>query len=306
MDQPKLKRVAVVMGGTSHEAPVSMLSGEAVAAALREHGGYDVKPVVLETDSILSIPPCDAVYIALHGGYGEGGGIQADLDRAGLPYTGPGAAASRLAMDKVAAKRCLLKAGLPTPDYRIVTAADAETAPPLPLPLVVKPPSDGSSVGLFKVEKRKDWAAAVKAACALDSRGQALVETYIPGREWTVGIVGNRALPVVEIRAPGGWYDFSAKYKGGTQYLFPQVGPFTRKAQRLAKAAFRAVGCRGVSRVDFRVTEDNLFYILEINTVPGCTATSLLPKAAKQAGITFPRLCSRIVETAACDRPDEN
>lgn len=291
------------MGGTSHEAPISMLSGEAIVAALREHGAYEVLPVVLEEDSIKAIPPCDAVFIALHGGYGEGGGIQADLDRAGIPYTGPGAAASRLAMDKVATKRLLLKAGLPTPDYRIVTPADADDGPPMPLPLVVKPPSDGSSVGLFKVEKRKDWAAAVKAACAMDPNGQALVETYIPGREWTVSVVGNRALPVVEICAPGGWYDFSAKYKGGTHYLFPEVGAFTRKAQRLAKAAFRAVGCRGVSRIDFRVTDDNLFYILEINTMPGCTATSLLPKAAKQAGITFPRLCARIVETAACDAP---
>lgn len=295
--------VAVAMGGTSHEAGISMMSGEAIVRALREYG-LDVTPVVLESDSIDAIPrDVDAVFIALHGGYGEGGGIQADLDRIGMPYTGPGARASRIAMDKIATKEVLKKAGVPTPDYRLATLEDAWKEPELHLPLVVKPPRDGSSVGLVKVSTPEGWAEAIKTACAMDSRGEALVEAFIPGREWTVSVVDGTALPVIEICAPDGWYDFSAKYQGGTQYLFPEPDALTARAQTLALNAFHAIGCRGVSRVDFRLSPDGFLYVLEVNTVPGCTTNSLLPKAARQAGISFPELCNRLVQAAACDMP---
>ncbi len=297
-----MKRVAVIMGGTSSEREVSLRSGEAVVAGLREQG-FDAVPVVLDEDRVDSLPAgAEAVFLALHGGYGENGGVQADLDRLGVPYTGPGAAASRIAIDKIATKRVLERAGVPTAPYEVLPCGAEETS--LPLPVVVKPPRDGSSVGISKVSEPGEWAAALHAARAADPRGEVLVEAYIPGREWTVGVLGLEALPVVEIRAPGGWYGFREKYSQGmTQYAFPdsaEDAPLVAACQMWALLAFEAVGCRGVSRVDFRVTPEGKPYVLEINTIPGFTATSLLPKAAARAGLTFGALCTRLLATAAC------
>ncbi len=297
-----MKRIAVLMGGTSSERAVSLASGTAVAEALRKEG-YDVAPVVLDEDRLESLPEgVEAVFLALHGGYGENGGIQADLDRLRVPYTGPGAAASRLAMDKVATKQVLEAAGVPTPAYEVLRPGLDVTA--LPLPVVVKPPRDGSSVGISKVTEAGQWADALAAARAVDADGEALVESYIPGREWTVGVVAGEALPVVEIRAPGGWYGFEAKYtKGLTEYVFPDSAddePFAAECRVLALLAFGAIGCRGVSRVDFRVDPDGRPFVLEVNTIPGFTATSLLPKAAARAGIGFGALCVKLLENAAC------
>ena len=296
-----MKRVAVVMGGKYSEREVSLRSGAAVVEGLKE-AGFDVVPVVLEADRIDGLPEgVEAVFLALHGGYGENGGVQADLDKLGVPYTGPGAAASRITIDKIATKRILDAAGVPTAPYEVLTRGMEATT--LPLPVVVKPPRDGSSVGISKVTEPGQWAAALKAARDVDTQGEVLVETYIPGREWTVGVIGNEALPVVEIQAPNGWYGFAEKYtKGVTQYVFPESAadaPLVLRCQQLALQAFQAVGCRGVSRIDFRVTPDGRPYVLEINTIPGFTATSLLPKAAAKMGLSFSALCVRLLSTAA-------
>ena len=297
-----MKRVAVIMGGTSSERELSLRSGTAVVEGLKT-AGYEVSPVVLERDGLDGLPSgIEAVFIALHGGYGENGGVQADLDKLGVPYTGSGAAASRITIDKIATKRVLEQAGVPTAPYEVLSRGQSETS--LPLPVVVKPPRDGSSVGVTKVSGAAEWPAALAAARAVDGQGEVLVETYVPGREWTVGVLNGAALPVVEIQAPQGWYGFQEKYtQGVTNYVFPQAEadrPLVASCQVLALVAFKAVGCRGVSRVDFRVAPDGQPYVLEINTVPGFTATSLLPKAAAQAGISFSALCAQLVESAAC------
>jgi D-alanine-D-alanine ligase len=296
-----MKRVAVLMGGTSNERDISLRSGGAVVSALQAEG-LDVVPVVLDRDNIESLPrDIEAVFLALHGGYGENGGVQHDLDQLNIPYTGPGAAASRIAMDKIATKKCLDDANLPTPPYEVLTAQMACTA--LSLPVVVKPPRDGSSVGISKVTEQLQWDDALAAARAIDPGGEVLVEQYIPGREWTVSVIGGEALPVVEICAPNGWYGFTEKYtQGMTQYLFPEGkedATLIATCQTLAVQAFHAIGCRGVSRVDFRVTPEGNPFILEINTLPGLTATSLLPKAAARAGEPFGALCLHLLKLAA-------
>ena len=290
------------MGGTSSEREVSLKSGAAVVEGLKE-AGFDVVPLVLDEDRIDRLPEgVEAVFLALHGGYGENGGVQADLDKLGVPYTGPGAAASRITIDKIATKRVLEAAGVPTAPYEVLPRGKNETK--LPLPVVVKPPRDGSSVGISRVAERGQWAAALKAARDVDPQGEVLVEAYIPGREWTVGVVGKQALPVIEIQAPNGWYGYTEKYtKGMTRYVFPESAedaPLVAQCQILALLAFQAAGCRGMSRVDFRVTPEGRPYVLEINTIPGFTATSLLPKAAAKAGMSFSQLCAKLLESAAC------
>lgn len=288
------------MGGTSSERDISLRSGGAVVSALQAEG-LDVIPLVLDCDSIETLPQnIDVVFLALHGGYGENGGVQHDLDQLNIPYTGPGAAASRIAMDKIATKKCLDAMHLPTPPYEVLTRGMTETQ--LGLPVVVKPPRDGSSVGISKVTASSQWDDALVAARALDPDGEVLVEQYIPGREWTVSVIGGVALPVVEICAPNGWYGFTEKYtQGMTQYLFPEGAEdatLLATCQTLAVQAFHAIGCRGVSRVDFRVTPEGKPFILEINTLPGLTATSLLPKAAARAGQSFSALCLHLLKLA--------
>lgn len=297
-----MKRVAVLMGGTSSERDVSLRSGAAVVEALKQ-AGIDAVPVVLNENRVGALPPrIEAVFIALHGGYGENGGVQADLDMLGIPYTGPGAAASRITIDKIETKRVLDAAGIPTAPFEVLPRGKDTTS--LPLPVVVKPPRDGSSVGISKVTEPGQWAEALRAARAADPCGEVLVEAFIPGREWTVGVIGDEALPVVEIQAPDGWYGYQAKYtKGMTNYVFPESledAPLLAKCQILALLAFKAVGCRGVSRVDFRVTPQGEPYVLEINTIPGFTATSLLPKAAAKKGMSFGELCVCLLKHAAC------
>lgn len=297
-----MKRVAVVMGGTSSEREVSLRSGAAAVEGLKE-AGFEVVPVVLDANSIRALPAgVEAVFLTLHGGYGENGGVQADLDKLGIPYTGPGAAASRITIDKIATKRVLEKAGVPTAPFEVLPRGKDRTS--LPLPVVVKPPRDGSSVGISKVTEPGQWDAALKAAREADPQGEVLVEAYIPGREWTVGVVGDEALPVVEIQAPDGWYGYTEKYtKGMTRYVFPESAedaPLVAQCQMFALLAFKAVGCRGMSRIDFRVTPEGRPYVLEINTIPGFTATSLLPKAAAKAGMSFSALCAKLLRLAAC------
>lgn len=307
---PIFKKVAVLMGGTSNERAVSLVSGTNVADALASLHEFEVVPVVLDADNLDALPAdVDACYIALHGGWGENGGVQAALDARGIPYTGPGARASRLAMDKIETKKVLDAAGIPNAPWCVVGDADAACAEadlPLPLPVVVKAPRDGSSVGVYVVKSFDQWADAVRNAVRIDREkfggaGEALVEAFIPGREMTAGVLGHEALPVIEIRAPGGWYGYEEKYNSAaTRYPFP-TDDFLPEMQRLALAAFDATGCRGVTRVDFRITPEGRMFVLELNTSPGMTGHSLVPKAAAKHGIPFPGLCRRVLEAALHD-----
>ena len=299
-------KVAVLMGGISSERPVSFRSGAAIAQGLRD-AGHDVAEIGLDTAAIPDLSGFDAAFIALHGRFGEDGAIQALLDAARVPYTGPGAEASRISFDKILSRRVLQDAGLPVAKGFVLRAGEAPSAIPLSLPFVVKPPREGSSVGVTIVRDAADIAAAVEAARAKSPEGDILVEDFIPGREWTVGLVGGEPYPVIDIAAKldGGWYSWKSKYESGgtTVYSFPGDDPAMRAAtercRELAAEAFRALGCRGMGRIDMRVTPDFEPYILEMNTIPGFTATSLLPKAAAKAGLSFSQLCDRILSLAA-------
>lgn len=291
----RFHRVAVLMGGPSSEREVSLRSGQAVAEALRE-GGYDVQAVDV-TDRSLALPAgIEAVFIALHGAYGEDGTVQEELGRRGIPYTGPGPEASRNAFDKEATKRLLRAAGIPTAAYEQLRPGAGHT---LPLPLVVKPAREGSSIGIHRVFREEEWAPALEDAFRHDDK--VFAEAYIPGRELTVGVLDDRVLPIVEIVAPDGWYDYGSKYtRGACRYLVPAPVTDAERvaAQDWARRAFDTLGCRGMSRVDFRMTTGGELFVLEINTIPGCTETSLLPKAAAADGLPFPALCELILSRA--------
>ena len=303
-----MKKIAVLMGGTSSERAVSLDSGRNVAGALASLGKYEVVPVELSEDGLGALPDgVDAAYIALHGGWGENGGVQAALDARKIPYTGPGAEASRIAMDKVKTKLVLEMKGVPTAAWSLASAGAKSS--PLPLPVVVKPPCDGSSVGISKVSAADQWDAALSAALAAQGgRGEVLVEEYVPGREMTVGIIDGEALPVVEIVARGGWYGYEEKYQSEeTRYPFlddsadPKDAELGERLKKIALDAYRAVGCRGVTRVDFRVSPLGRAYVLELNTSPGFTAHSLVPKAGIRSGMTFAGVCDRILQSARHD-----
>lgn len=295
----RFNRVAVLMGGPSAEREVSLRSGAAAVKGLRE-AGYEVTAVDV-TERTLTLPPgIEAVFIALHGEFGEDGGVQALLDDMGVPYTGSRAVASRMAMDKAQTKLAFVAYGVPTPAYRLLRRGDDGR---FPLPAVIKPACQGSSIGLHLVKTSAQWNAALADAFMYDET--VLVEEYIPGRELTVGVIGREPLPVVEIAAPDGWYGYEAKYTPGqTRYFCPaEIGETVRlEAQRLSLAAFDALGCEGVGRVDFRMREDGTLLTLEVNSIPGLTETSLLPKAAAAAGIPFSMLCGRLMETARIGR----
>ena len=295
------RKICVLMGGTSNERDVSLASGRNVAEALASLGKYEVAPIVLDSDSVDAVPDCDACFLALHGGWGESGGVQAALDKRGIPYTGPGAESSRIAMDKVKTKLVLEMNGVPTAKWTLASPGTA--ASPLPLPVVVKPPCDGSSVGISKVLEPSQWAGALEAALAAQGgKGEVMVEEFIDGREMTVAVLDGKPLPVIEICAKGGWYGYDEKYNSDeTRYPFPD-DPFLPLVQQIAVDACRACGCRGVVRVDFRIDAKSRPFVLELNTLPGMTGHSLVPKAALQAGMTFPELCDRMVAAAKCDR----
>ncbi len=293
------------MGGTSNEREVSLQSGKNVAEALSSLGKYEVVPVMLDANDLAALPAgVDACYIALHGGWGEDGGVQAALDARGIPYTGPGAAACRVTMDKIATKRLLDAAGVPNAAWSVATAVDP--SPAADFPCVVKAPRDGSSVGVYLVKSPDDFPRAVADARRIDrekfgGEGEALVEAFIPGREMTVGVLGEETLPVVEICAPNGWYGYDEKYNSSeTRYPFIKDEPeLEAELARIAIDAYRACGCRGVTRVDFRVDRAGRPFVLELNTSPGMTGHSLVPKAAAEAGLDFPHLCAAILDEAA-------
>ena len=293
-----MKRIAVLMGGTSSEREVSLMSGKNVAEALASLGKYEVIPVDVKNDTLDGMPrDIDAAYIARHGGWGENGGVQAALNALKTPYTGPGVLASQIAMDKVKTKMVLEMKNVPTAKWGLANP-DTEKSP-LPLPVVVKPPCDGSSVGISKVSSEEQWKPALKLA----GSDPILVEEFIPGREFTVAVVDGEAWPVIEIVAKGGWYGYEEKYNSDeTKYPFLEDGDLAPKMQRIAVDAYKAVGCRGVTRVDFRVSPLGRCYVLELNTSPGFTSHSLVPKSGIRTGLTFAGVCDRILQSADYDR----
>jgi D-alanine-D-alanine ligase len=303
-----MKRVAVLYGGISAEREVSLSSGAQVIAALQE-AGYAVQPIEVGQDlgaviAALSPKP-DAVFNALHGRFGEDGVIQGVLDWLDIPYTHSGVRASALAMDKAASRAVFASVGLPIAPGRVIDIGELEIADPLPRPYVVKPLNEGSSVGveILRVGENRRY------EIARDWRfgPQALVEEFIPGRELTVGVMGDRALTVTDIAATHAFYDYESKYAaGGSQHIIPAVlhPRAHEQAMSIALAAHTALGCRGASRTDFRYDdtagEPGRLVLLEVNTQPGLTPTSLLPEQAAFCGIAFPALCAWMVEEARC------
>ena len=302
--KPGTLTIGVLMGGCSREREVSLDSGRNVTEALQSLGHNvrpaDVKPGTVTADLVKGL---DVAFLALHGEWGEDGAVQQELEDLGVCYTFSGPEASRLAMDKVRAKERFSDDGIPTPAFRVAEPDDLnmleEAIERLGPQLVVKPVADGSSIGIGMADSR---ATLRRAARKVWARGEpALVERRILGREFTVGILGEMALPILEIRTPGGWYNYHYKYKSKrTRYVFEHGLPAPREARILEVAAMahRSLGCRDLSRVDIMLPEEGEPQVLEINTIPGFTSHSLVPKAAARAGIVFPKLCERIVAMA--------
>jgi len=287
----KGKKIAVLLGGPGPEREVSLRSGTAVARALRSLGALvqeiDVK------DSSLSLPKSiDLAYNMIHGTFGEDGQIQQILERQGIPYTGEGVAGSQLAFDKILSKRAFDEHGVPTGRWHVIAAGQK---PRFEVPFVVKSPRQGSSVGVHIIKDFADLDAALEDCFRFGET--VIVEEFFSGRELTVGILGDVALPIIEIVPREGFYDYQHKYtKGASEYFVPApIGDEATQAVRYAAlAAKRALGLEIYSRVDVILASDGRLNVLEINTIPGMTETSLLPKAAAAAGLDFPTLCERI------------
>ena len=291
----RFNKVAVLKGGISSEREVSLKSGAAIAQGLRA-GGYDVTEIAVESRDFVVPEGIEAVFVALHGRFGEDGEVQRFLVEQGVPFTGSDAESSRVSFDKVLTRERLAENGIPIPRGEVLKVSAFRS---ISFPLVVKPPREGSSVGCHLVAEEKEWFAAFADAARFS--GSALVEEYIEGRELTVGIVGDQVLPVVEIKPAAEWYDFEAKYvTGDTEYVVPaELEPkMVERLQSIALETFRCLGAEGFGRVDFRLSPEGEPYVLELNAIPGFTATSLLPKAAQAAGIGFSELCCRIMESA--------
>jgi D-alanine-D-alanine ligase len=330
-------RIAVLMGGTSSERDVSLASGIRITEALRKQGhevvavdtvagvlsaadeqkllaGGVVKTAPPDTKALVrmntamqgtlkALPQADVLFLALHGGQGEDGTLQALLDLTGVPYTGSGHMASALAMDKDLSKHLFRAAGVPTPDWLMAPATVEEVRTALGFPVIVKPSKQGSTVGLSIVKKPEELQPAIDEAYVHDD--EVMIEQFIAGRELTVGILGDVALPVGEIIAKHEIYDYECKYTPGMAVEeFPArlTDEETRTVQTQAKRAFDALKLRGYARIDFRMATDGKFFCLEANTLPGMTQTSLIPQAAAAAGISFPELCERIVQLALEER----
>jgi D-alanine-D-alanine ligase len=330
----KLK-VAVLFGGTTEERDVSIASGVQVVQALRAAGhrvvAVDTAQGVLGTEAeerllqrgIAPVPPeetsldvlrtgditallrarelngVDVLFLALHGGAGEGGALQALLDLVGVAYTGSGMLGSAMAMDKDISKRLFKLAGVPTPEWLMAPVSETDVATRVGWPAVVKPSKQGSSVGMTVVKAPEGLAAAIELASRFDD--EVMIERFIPGRELTVPVLGNEPLPVGEIISTHEVFDYEAKYQpGGAQEIFPAdlTGRQTVEVQMHAIRAHRALKLRGFSRVDFRLDEQGEFWCLEANTLPGLTGASLFPKGAAAAGISFPDVCDRLCRLA--------
>jgi D-alanine-D-alanine ligase len=305
-------RIGVLMGGTSAEREVSLRSGRAVCRALKSLG-YPVVAIDAKGDfgASLKKQKIGRAFIALHGGHGENGAVQGMLEIMGISYTGSGVLASALAMDKVASKKIFLYHGIPVPPFRIITREESNVrgtgkgpsplaSHPLPgglkLPVVVKPSTEGSSVGVEIARDKKTFHAALRTAFRFGDT--VLVEKYIRGREVQIAILDDKVLGGVEVRPSREFYNYEAKYTAGlTQYIFPPEldRKTSRRAEAAALAAHRALGCCGATRVDLIIDRRSNPHVLEVNTIPGMTETSLLPKIAKNAGLEFPELIQRIL-----------
>lgn len=303
-DGAKAGRVAVLLGGTSSERAVSLRTGAAILAALaragRDAAGVDVGDDVGAL--VRALAQADAAFVALHGRGGEDGTVQGLLELLRIPYTGSGVLASALAMDKLRAKQIFAQAGVPTPAWELLprAAGAGQGLRALACPVVVKPNREGSSVGLSVVRRDEELPAALAEAFRHDD---ALVEEFLPGIEVTVGVLDGEPLPVVQVTPGSGVYDYAAKYTAGmTAYAVLPPSALTAELQALAVRAHAALGCRGASRIDFRMDAGGRPAALEANTIPGMTETSLLPKAAAAAGIGFDELVARILGAARLDR----
>lgn len=298
--------ITVLMGGPSAERDVSLLSGEAIAAALERVGHRVTRADITPTDTrALDAGDIDVVFIALHGDFGESGRVQYLCEQRRLPYIGSGPLSSALALDKAAAKQVFGHEGLNTPDWIVVEechspAASARRVAAMGLPVVVKPLDGGSSVDVTIAREQHARDEALEDL--LDTYARAMVEQFVDGRELTVGIIDRHVLPVLEIIPPGSFYDKKAKYTDcGTRYVFDHGldDRTVRRIQADAMTAHRALDCRDLSRVDFILDADNVPHVLEINTIPGFTSHSLLPMAAARVGVSFERLVDGIAAMAA-------
>jgi D-alanine-D-alanine ligase len=325
-------KVAVLMGGRSSEREISLRTGRGIAQSLRTLG-HEVVAVDAANGRLLpageeergalpagalersgevalagspTLAEADVVLVALHGSSGENGTLQALLDLAGKPYTGSGMLASALAMNKAMAKRIFEHAGLATPRWQLLVATAPASAVAVAdlggYPLVVKPNEEGSSVGLTVVRSAAELPAALRLAADLGP--EILVEQYIEGREVTVALLGDQPMPVVEIRPRGGLYDYESKYTAGrSEYFCPAdlPEPVAERVREQGRKAAQVLGCAGVSRVDFRLDAQGVAYCLEVNTVPGMTPTSLVPMAAKAAGMSYDQVVQRMIDLALAE-----
>ncbi len=290
--------IALLMGGPGSEREVSIVSGKAVLEALRAEGFTNVTPVMVDSERP-SIPEgTELCYNMIHGTYGEDGGLQTYLEELGLPYTGAGSVTSRNCFDKILTKKAFFAAGVPTPADEVIASG---AMPTIGVPCVIKPPCEGSSVGVSIVQTAEELPAAVAEAAKYGT--DILVEEYIKGKELTVAIFNGTALPVIHIAPRQGFYDFANKYPAlsggvGSDYICPAdiSEEETKAVQAAALAAYKALNVEVYGRVDVLLTDDGKPYVLEINTIPGMTSASLFPKAAAAVGISFGELCTRIAE----------
>jgi len=295
---PEKLNLTVMLGGPGAEREVSLHSGAEVAKALRSLG-HQVQELDPRNDKWKLSKGTQVVFLALHGTYGEDGTVQRRLDELGVPYTGCDAEASRIGFDKFLTKQRCVAEGIPTARFVLIDSPAASWPIGWNPPVVLKPARQGSSVGLQFVERVSDWSKALAEAMRFDS--QVLMEEKISGRETTVGILGEETLPILEVRPKTGVYDYQTKYTAGTtEYFCPAEfdEATTARIQKAAMGAFKAIGGRDYSRVDIMVRPNGEPVVLEVNTLPGMTDTSLLPKAAAAAGINYPELCQRMVELA--------
>ncbi len=300
------ERVAVLMGGSTNEREISLISGKAVVEALSNRS-FQVMAIDVNNEAKLEEElkknKIDVVFIALHGRFGEDGSVQRLLEKLNIPYTGSGVNASFLAFNKIEAKKIFQLKNVPTPPFFILGNGQ-DVKPnlkkmPFEFPWVVKPEAEGSSIGLSIVERVEGLDKALSLSFSYGAR--VLIEKYIQGREITIGILDEYPLPIVEVIPKNQFYDYRAKYtKGLSEYVVPAAVELEvyKNAQKIALAAHQALGCETMSRVDMRLDRENQPYVLEINTIPGLTELSLLPKAARAIGISFPDLCTILVKLA--------
>lgn len=294
-------KITVLLGGPGSEREVSLVSGKAVAEALRNAGYTSVTELDVTSHDFTLPEGTELAYVVIHGTFGEDGELQRKLEALGIPYTGARSSSSTVAFDKAKTKEVLIAKGVQTPLSESVKVSEGTGRPTLPLPFVIKPTCEGSSVGVHIIHKEEDIEAALKDAARY---GDVIVEEFIKGKELTVGILNGEALPVIHISPRSGFYDINNKYpwmnhQGGTDYYCPADLPaeVTGRVQELALRAYNALGIEVYGRVDVLLREsDQEPFVLEINTIPGMTPSSLLPKAAGAAGWTYEALCEKIAE----------